>query len=204
MSRHLLLVAALIGLTSLSAAQAQPDPNAGGQTPPPAQGQPGQPGDGRQGDRGNRGNFSPEEFRARMMERFKEELKSPDDEWQVLKPKLEKVMTAQAEARFGGFGGRGGFGGPGGPGGGRGGRGGDNANPNQPPENESEFAAASRELRTVLANESASVDEIVNRLKTFREARAKADEKLKEAQKELQAVVTERQEAVLVMRGMLQ
>jgi Spy/CpxP family protein refolding chaperone len=213
MSRRTIALAALIGLATFSPVFAQNDPNGGGQNPP-AQGPGGQGGQGGQGPggqqgqggRGNRGNWNPEEFRKRMLERMKEELKSPDEEWQVLQPKLEKVMTAMAEARFGGMGmgGRGGFGGPGGPGGGRGGRGGDANNGGQPAENESEFQVASRELRTVLANDNASADEIMTRLKAFREAREKSEAKLHEAQKELQAVVTERQEAWLVMRGMLQ
>jgi hypothetical protein len=202
MARRFFTAAALMGLMCVGGqALAQTAPEAPPANPP-AQGQAG--GD-QGGGRGNRGNWNPEEFRKRMMDRFKEDLKSPDEEWAVLQPKLEKVMTAMAESRFAGMGGRGGFGGPGGPGGGRGGRGGaENGNANQPLQPESEMAVASRDLRTVLANENASADEIAMKLKTFREARAKAEEKLKAAQKELQEVVTERQEAMLVMRGMLQ
>src|SRR4051812_47735368 len=55
-----------------------------------------------------RGNFDPAQFREQMMNRMKEQLGSNDDEWKVLSPKIEKLMTAQRDARVG-FGG--GFGG---------------------------------------------------------------------------------------------
>src|SRR3954470_5374615 len=71
-----------------------------------------------QGGQG-RGNFDPAEMRARMEARMKEQLGVSDDEWKVLQPKVEKVMTAQRDARAGG-----GFGGPGGRRGGGGANGG--------------------------------------------------------------------------------
>src|SRR5438477_3356299 len=56
------------------------------------------------------GNFDPQQFRQRMMERFKERLDvTSDDEWKVLQDRIEKVQQAQREARIVGFGG-GGFG----------------------------------------------------------------------------------------------
>src|SRR5258705_7103323 len=67
-----------------------------------------------------RGNFDPAQARERFMTQIKERLGASDDEWKVLQPKLEKVMTAQRESRggVGGFGGgRGGRGGGGGAGG---------------------------------------------------------------------------------------
>src|SRR5688572_28506864 len=65
------------------------------------------------------------DFRERAMTDLKTRLGATDDEWKVLAPKVEKVMTAQRESRGGfGFGGFGG-GGRGGPGGGGGGGGGD-------------------------------------------------------------------------------
>src|SRR5438270_2214555 len=63
-----------------------------------------------------RGNFDPAQMRQRMMDRYKERLEVTNDtEWKLLEERIEKVTTAQREARLGGFGG---------PGGGRGGRGG--------------------------------------------------------------------------------
>src|SRR5437667_10534878 len=64
-----------------------------------------------------RGNFDPEQFRQRMMDNYKERLEvKSDDEWKIIQDRIEKVMTAQREARIGGFGRFGG-----GPGGRRGG-----------------------------------------------------------------------------------
>ncbi|MFT3787661.1 MAG: hypothetical protein QM770_16085 [Tepidisphaeraceae bacterium] len=206
MSRRLLAIAC-IGLCAFSSlASAQNDPNGA----PPQGGQPGQGGPGGQGgQRGQRGNFDPAEMRQRMLDRLKENLKSPDDEWNVLKPKVEKLMQAQQDARAGGmfgggFGGRGGFGGPGGPGGqggGRGNRGGNGGDANQP---ETPLQVASRELRTVLTNDNATSDEVANKLKAYRDARKTAEEAVAAARKEVQEVIDARQEAVLVMWGMLE
>src|SRR5215470_5998507 len=79
-------------------------------------------------DRQGRGNFDPEQFRQRMMERYREQLEvKSDDEWKVIEPRITKVMDARRDA--GGFGrGMGGFARRGPDGGdataGRGGRGG--------------------------------------------------------------------------------
>lgn len=147
-----------------------------------------------QGDRGRRrdgGNFDPAQFRQRMLENIREQLGPiSDEEWQVLSPKIEKVTTAQRELRFGfGFGRRGGFGGPGGPGG-------DMA--------ETPVARAVQDLRQTLQDENASVDLIVQKLTALREARAKAQADLQAAQKELKELLSQRQEAVLVMMGILE
>ncbi|MBU6403003.1 MAG: hypothetical protein KGS61_21995, partial [Verrucomicrobia bacterium] len=41
-------------------------------------------------------NFDPAQMRQRMMDRMKEELEvTQDDEWQVLQPKIQKVMDAR-------------------------------------------------------------------------------------------------------------
>lgn len=191
MSRKLFL-AVTIGVASLTTlAVAQNQPEGGGQ-----QGQGGNRGQGGGGERGQggRGNFDPAQFRQRMLDQTKEALKAPDDEWGVIQPKLEAVMKAQNDARVGGgFGGRGG----GGPGGGGPGGGGN-------PENQTELAKASRELRDAVGAENASPETIAAKLKAFREARTKAEEALKTAREDLKGVLSERQEAVLVSRGVLE
>src|SRR4051812_7548247 len=64
------------------------------------------------------------DFRERRMNELKDKLGAKDDEWTVLKPRIEKVNNARYALMAGMFGGRGG-----GPGGGRGGdRGGNNNN----------------------------------------------------------------------------
>jgi len=138
-------------------------------------------------------NRDPAQFRERMMTAIKERMGATDDEWKVLQPKIEKVQTAQRNARGGGFG----FGG-GGRGGNRGG--GDAA---AAPENQSAAAKASSELRTTLENKDASADDIKAKLAALREAREKGKAEVAAAQKELKEVLTQRQEAVLVTMGML-
>src|SRR4051812_32743054 len=143
-----------------------------------------------QGQGQNRGNFDPAQFRERMMNDLKDQLGATPEEWTVLQPKVEKVMTAQREAmsgRFGGFGrGRGGD------------RGGNNGGPT------SAAATASKELRDALENKDTPPDQLVAKVKALRDARAKAKADLEAAQKDLQAVLTPRQEAVLVAAGTLE
>ena len=139
-------------------------------------------GGGDQGGR-QRGNFDPAQMQARMMASYKERLGATDEEWRILQPKVEKLMTLQRNTRGGMMGGRGQ-------------RGGDQ-------QAESAVAVASRELRTVLENTGASADEIGRKLTALREAREKARVELVAAQKELKELVTVRQEAVLVSMGML-
>jgi peptidoglycan hydrolase CwlO-like protein len=142
-----------------------------------------------------RRNFQ-EQFEARL----KEQLGTTDDEWKVLSPKIEKVMTARRNSGgFGGFGlGGGGRGGPGG-GGNRGGGGGAADDANASP-----VQKASRELRTALENKDTPAEEITKKLTALREAREKARAELAAAQKDLKEVLTPRQEAVLVTFGMLE
>lgn len=151
--------------------------------------------DNRQDDQGRRGrgNFDPAAMRQRWMERIKEDLGATDDEWKVLQPKIEKVMTAQRDTRggfFGGFSSRG-----------RGGPDRDRGPSDQP---QSKVSQTQQDLRTVLENKSASSDEITKKLAAYREARDKARADLAAAQKDLKEVVTPRQEASLVMSGMLE
>jgi hypothetical protein len=149
------------------------------------QAQPNQP----QG-RGNRGNFDPQQARQRMEDRLKEQLGVSDDEWKALQPKVEKVMDAQRDAMGGRGMGRGGR------------RGGDpNASPTAPTTPVQEKA---RELQSVLDNKDAKPEEIKSALSAYRDARTKARADLSKAQDELRELLTNRQESVLVMMGMLE
>lgn len=133
---------------------------------------------------------SPEEWRQRMEQRMKEQLQVNDEEWSVLQPKLEKVNRAMRDARGGfGFGGR------------RGGGAGGDQGGDQP---ETPVAKATRDLRTALENNSATEQELAAKIAALREARKKSQADLDAARKELQEVVTPRQEAVLVMMGLLE
>jgi hypothetical protein len=171
------------------------------------QGNAGGQGPGGQGQGGRRGggNFDPAQARQRMMDRMKQQLEASDDEWNALQPKIDKVMTLQRDARFGGGGFRGRGGGRGGNNPGGNNPGGNNPaannNPNQP---QSAVAKAAQELRTTLEDKSASPDAIKSKLTALRDAREKARGDLAAAQKELKEVLTQRQEAVLVESGFLE
>jgi hypothetical protein len=142
----------------------------------------------RGGDRG-RGNFDPQAMRDRFSGMIKEQMSATDEEWKVIEPKLTKVMEARRDG--GGFGG------------GFRGRGGDRGSDSQQQSDASPVQNASRELRQVLDNKDATAEQIAEKLKTLREAKEKAKTSLASAQKDLKEVLTQRQEAVLVMFGML-
>jgi Spy/CpxP family protein refolding chaperone len=141
-------------------------------------------------------NMDPAQARQQMMDRIREnmDIKS-DDEWKVIEPRIQKVMDAQREARFGGgmrmFFGRGGRG-PGGPGGGGGGRG-FGPEPSQ----------AAQELQNALESKD-STDTIKAKLTAYREERAQKQAALQKAQEDLKKVLTVKQEAALVLAGMLE
>jgi hypothetical protein len=133
---------------------------------------------------------STQQMRERRMNEIKETMAATDEEWQVLAPKIEKVMTAQRDVLMGMMGGRrgGGFGGGGG---------GNNQQPQSP------VGKAAQELRDVLQNKDASAESITEKLTAFRDAKKAAQTELETAQKDLKEMLTARQEAVLVSRNML-
>lgn len=160
---------------------------------------------GRRGEAGKEGpgRFDPEQFRRMMSERMREMLGATEEEWKVLEPKIEAVQTASRELRAGGFGfgpggfgpgGRGGFG-PGGPG--REGPRGAQETPQSP------VAKAAEDLRTTLEDTNASAEAIAQKLAALRKARDTARENLARAQADLRELLTKRQEAQLVLMGIL-
>ncbi|GMV97913.1 MAG: hypothetical protein HRF43_12430 [Phycisphaerae bacterium] len=188
MFRRVLLPTVLAaGVLIPSLALTQEPPNRGGPGPGPGPGGP--PG------------FDINQIRERMLGFYREQLDVTDEEWKVLSPKVERVMTAQGEILMGSMGGFGGFGfgrrgGPGGPGGGPGG-----PFANLP---EGKIAKARRELREALDNKDAGAAELTRKLEALREARKKAQEELAAAQKDLKELVTPRQEATLVLLNLLE
>lgn len=184
MSNRKWLIAVPLGaFMALSLALAQ-DPGRGGPGGGPA-------GGAGQGQPPPFGGFDPAQWRERMSKMMQEQLGATDDEWKVLSPKIEKVQTAQRES-FGGFGMMGFGRRPGGPGGGM------SAQP------QSKVAQAQMDLRTLLENKDAAPADIAGKLKALREARAKAREEVQATQKSLKELVTQRQEAVLVLMGVLE
>jgi hypothetical protein len=147
-------------------------------------------------NRGNGGGFDPSRFKEDRMNRLKEDMGATAEEWTVIQPKLDKVLTvqfAQMADRFRGFG-RGGD------------RGGDTANRDRGtrPGGDSPTAKAATELRDAVEKKDTPQEDIAAKLKTLREAKAKAKADLEAAQKDLQSVLTPRQEAVLVSNNVLE
>jgi len=136
------------------------------------------PGAGQGPDQGRRGGGS-----ERMMTSIKEQIGATDDEWKALAPKVEKVLTVQRDMRAG-FGGRGG--------------------PGQPDAPQSKVAQAQADLRTALSDKNVSGDEVAKKVTALRDARKKAREELEAAQKELRQGANARQEAVLVLNGLIE
>lgn len=171
---------------------------------------------GARGDRGNRPDFrnmTQEERDKWMADRRKErskqmqeEMGATDDEWKVLEPKIQKLQELQRANMGSAFGGgRGGFGGrggrgPGGPGGDR--PAGDAPAGDQPKQSDIQKAAA--ELRKLVESKDAKPEDLKKALTALRDARAKAKAELDKARKELQEILTVKQEAVLVSRGILE
>ena len=143
--------------------------------------------------RGGRGGFDRAAMRERMLDMMQERMGASDEEWTVIKPRLSKVMELGQDASgrggmMGMFGRR------------RGGRG------PERPDAEAESSAvqkASADLQATLEKEAPSAAEIKAKLTALRGAREKAKQNLIKAQQELREVLTLKQEAQLVMMGML-
>lgn len=147
-----------------------------------------------------RGNRDPAQQRQRMMDRMKEQMGATDEEWKALEPRIQKVMEAQRDARQGGFNGFGG--------GGRGGRGGQGgggvAAPPADDANASPVRTARQAVRAAIDDSNTSPQDLAAKLKAYRDARDQAREKLTQAQKDLKELLSQKQEAVLLMSGMIE
>jgi hypothetical protein len=143
-----------------------------------------------QGMRGRRGDRQrdPSQFRERMLQRIQEQLNVEDEEWGAIKPLVEDVLEKQAATRTSRFGRRGG----------RSGRRG--------AESGGRFGVSEPEaeaLQKALDSETTPADEIKSKLDALRAARKEKEEALKAARDKLRAVLTARQEATLVLSGIL-
>lgn len=194
---NVLVVAVLAASTTL--AQNAPPPNA-----PPGQ------------ERGRR--FDPEQMRQRMMDYIRGQLGVGDKEWGAIQPALEEVMNLAREAGPAGmFGGRRGFFRPeGGPPRGPQGQAQQGAAPQaqgqqpppplgeQPQVPQSEVAKAAQALRATLDDKNATDEEIKAKMAALRAAREKAKKDLATSREALREMLTPRQEAVLLLMGILE
>ncbi|HUR45191.1 MAG TPA: hypothetical protein VMZ27_04865 [Candidatus Saccharimonadales bacterium] len=149
---------------------------------------------------GRGGNFDPEQFRQRMMDNYKEQLEvKSDDEWKIISARIEKVMTAQREARVG----RSGFGG-----GQRRNRGGDNnaATDTNTQRNRNPFGGEPNpdvEALQKSIDAKASNDELKAKLAKARQNIKEKEAAVTSAQDDLKKVLSVRQEAIAVTIGLL-
>jgi len=137
--------------------------------------------------------FDPAQMRERYLQRIKETAQIGDEEWTVLKPRIEKVQTLSRDV---GGGGRGMFFG-------QRRRRRDTGDTDEAAQPQSDVAKALEELQKTLENEAATAAEIKGKLKTLREAREKAKQELAKAKEAVRELVTVRQEAQLVVMGIL-
>ena len=133
------------------------------------------------------------QMRQRMSERLKEMLAASDDEWKVLQPRIEAIQQQKRDSGggMGGMmfgGGGGGFRPPGSPG------------DDQP---KSEVQQKAADLRTVTDNKDSKPVDIKEKVAALRAAKEKSKAELQKQQAELREIVTIRQEAVLIMLGVM-
>lgn len=183
--QRVLGIVLLLAITvSLVFAQEEPQT---GQRPPREDRQ------GQRMERGGRGGFDRAAMQERMMNMMQERMGASDEEWTVIQPRLSKVMELNRDTS-----GRGGmfrmFG--------RGRRGRDQQRPDAEAES-SAVQKASAELQETLEKEAPSAAEIKAKLTALRGAREQAKQDLVKAQQQLREVLTLKQEAQLVVMGLL-
>ena len=141
-------------------------------------------------------NMSPQDIqkmiRQRLLESFRDRLEVTDDaEWRIISERLERVSQARMETLAGDFG-MGGFGGRPGSGGGRGLQ----ALLGEP-------SAEAKALQSAIDAKAPSA-EIKEKLAKLREFRKQKQAELAKAQDDLRKVLSQRQEAIVVLAGLLE
>ena len=165
-------------------------------------------GSGNNGRANGRASFDPAQFQAQRLERYRQQLEvTGDAEWKVIGSRIEKVLTAQRDARVIGVArNRPGGGNP--PaatdtstaGNGRGNRGTRGNRGGASPS--AEASPDVTDLQTAL-EAKASPEEIKAKLAKVRNHLKQAESTLAKAQEDLRSVLSVRQEALAVMGGLL-
>ena len=131
----------------------------------------------------------------RMLNMIKERIGATDEEWTAMKPQIEAINKVRTKTMMGMMGAmrggrRGGQGGPGGQGG-------------QFATRMAEINPEAAALSTAVESETTPKAELQAKLKAYRDAAKKDAEALKTARENLRKLVTVRQEAMLVVAGIL-
>ncbi len=134
-------------------------------------------------------------FAAQRMQQLKTDMGATDEEFTALQPKIEKITQLKQELNPRG-GGRGGFGG--------GRRGAAAADPNAAAPAQTDLQKALAELQAAIQNKDTPADTLKAKLDAYHTAKAATEAELKKDQDDLKSVVTQRQEAVLVVNGTLE
>jgi hypothetical protein len=154
------------------------------------------------------GNFDPTQFMQQMQQQMMTQIRqnlaiTNDDEWAVIQALIQKVYDARRDANTGGMGMmgmmRGGGPGGGGPGGGGAGGGGAGGRGGFGPQTSDEQQA----LQKVVDSNAAS-QQIRDALAKYRAARKAKQDTLATAQENLKKVLTAKQEAQIVLMGILE
>ena len=138
-------------------------------------------GRGGRGGGGRGGRMSPDRMWEFMGQRYRDALDVSEEEWKVIEPLAKTVTTKTFAQRMRGFRRN------------RGGGGGD----------QSQGMPEADALNKVLENKEASAGQIKEKLAALRVARKAQEAEIKKSRDELRAVLTVRQEALLVMMGLL-
>ena len=122
--------------------------------------------------------FDRSRMHERMMDHIKENIGSTDEEWNAIKPLVEKVLDARMATRMVGF-----WGGRRGP--------------------ESDIVAEAEALKDALDSDKTTPEEIKQKLTAFRDKQKQKEQELAKARDGLRKVLTVKQEAQLVLMGIL-
>lgn len=158
---------------------------ANGQTPPADNGG----GANNQNDNANNGRrrrFDPQQMMQRRLDQIKQDLGSTDEEWAALSPKVQKVVELQQQEMMSRFRGRFRRGGP----------------PQDDQANQSGVAKATADLRAAV-DANAPADELAKKIQAVRDARTQEQDEMTKAQQDLKQLLTPKQEAQLVLAGVL-
>jgi len=133
------------------------------------------------------GNFDPAQMQQRMMERIQESMGFTNDtDWNAVQPLVQKVMDARRDTMSGMFGAFR--------------RGGRNGGGNGGPEGQSN---PEREALQQAVDSGAPAAQIKSALDKYRTAQKAKQAKLEQAQADLKAVLSQKQEAAAVLMGLL-